>query len=75
MAVPCGTRRRPRGSSIGDRQVTGFDAAGDVIVFTVTTPAALSDLYVLRNGTEERLTTLGERFASRRTLISISMFL
>ena len=59
----------------GDRQVTGFDAIDDVIVFTATTATTLPELYVLRDGDEVQLTALGERLARRRRMSAPERFL
>jgi dipeptidyl aminopeptidase/acylaminoacyl peptidase len=52
----------------GDRQVTGFDLAGGTLAFTATTPTLPSDVYVLVDGQERRLTSCGRTFASKHTL-------
>ncbi|HZG88601.1 MAG TPA: S9 family peptidase [Pseudonocardia sp.] len=47
----------------GTRVITGFDLAGGVLAFVASTPTELPELFVLDpDGTERRLTTLGETF-------------
>jgi dipeptidyl aminopeptidase/acylaminoacyl peptidase len=43
----------------GDRWITGFDAAGGMVAVCVSTATATSELFVLRNDGERRLTRVG----------------
>src|SRR5262249_23942381 len=54
----------------GTVEVTGWDAAGGVIVHTVTTPTSLTELY---RG-DERLTTVGEAFRRGLDLVELEPF-
>ncbi len=46
----------------GTRAVNGFDVAGGTIAFVASTPSALPELFVLRDGGERQLTSLGSAF-------------
>jgi dipeptidyl aminopeptidase/acylaminoacyl peptidase len=46
----------------GDRVVTGFATDGTTVAFTATDPSAPGELYVLRDGSEQQVTRLGEAF-------------
>ena len=54
----------PRPIVTGDRQVTGFDAGGEVVAFTSTTATTLAELFVSVGGEERQLTRFGEDFTS-----------
>ncbi len=47
----------------GERQVLGFDRAGDTLVATVATPTSWGELVVARGGSERVLTVFGARYA------------
>ena len=66
--VPASGAGKPEQVVGGDRQVTGFDVAEGVVAFTATTATALPDLYLLRDGIEERITDFGQRFAARHAV-------
>lgn len=60
----------------GERQVTGWDVAGGVIVFCATAPTALPEVFVLRpDGTEQQLTSVGRAFVAGRELSAPERFL
>jgi dipeptidyl aminopeptidase/acylaminoacyl peptidase len=46
----------------GNRVVTGFDTDGIAVAFTATEPSTPGELYVLRDGSEQQVTWLGEAF-------------
>jgi dipeptidyl aminopeptidase/acylaminoacyl peptidase len=52
----------------GDRQVTGFDAAGGTLAFVATTATDLPEVYAVVDGEERRLTHLGSSFAVEHPL-------
>jgi dipeptidyl aminopeptidase/acylaminoacyl peptidase len=52
----------------GQRQVTGYDAAGGVVVAAVADPRTVGDLVVVRAGVEQRLTSFGAELAERGEL-------
>jgi dipeptidyl aminopeptidase/acylaminoacyl peptidase len=46
----------------GTRVVSGYDAAGGTVAFVASTPTSLPELFVLQDGVERRLTSLGAAF-------------
>ena len=56
-------KSKPDPVVIGDRQVSGFDAAGGTLAFTVASATALPEVFVLVDGDERQLTDLGRSFA------------
>lgn len=48
----------------GDRQVTGFDAAGDTLAFVAGEATRLTELFVVAGGEERRLTDHSAAFAA-----------
>ncbi len=59
----------------GERVITGFDAAGGTVAFTVSTPERPPELYAIgADGQERRLTFLTERFAARAGVVPVEQF-
>jgi dipeptidyl aminopeptidase/acylaminoacyl peptidase len=56
----------------GEREVTGFDAIGDTVVFCASTPTATSELFVLDLTTSEerQVTELGAPFVATTELVA-----
>ncbi|MDQ1443529.1 MAG: hypothetical protein QOG97_3757, partial [Acidimicrobiaceae bacterium] len=56
----------------GERDVTGFDAAGDTVVFCASTPTATSELFVLDrvSGEERQITNVGVPFTAGTELVA-----
>jgi len=49
----------------GERWITAWSRRGDTIAFTASSPAFPSELFVLRDGSETRLTTVTDAFVAR----------
>ncbi len=58
----------------GDRQVTGFDAAGGTLAFVATTATHPTELFVVVDGVERRLTRLGESFVREHEVATPERF-
>jgi len=59
----------------GQRQVTGYDAAGGVVVVAAADPRTVGELVAVRAGVEQRLTSFGAELAERgeiRPLVELS---
>ncbi len=59
----------------GQRQVTGYDAAGGVVVAAAADPRTVGELVAVRAGVERRLTSFGAELAERgeiRPLVELS---
>ncbi|MEY2478055.1 MAG: hypothetical protein QOG87_3370, partial [Actinomycetota bacterium] len=65
---------KPRLVLGGDRTIAGFDARDGVVAFAATDPTTPSDLFVLVDGEERRLTTIGARFPERHDLSTPERF-
>jgi dipeptidyl aminopeptidase/acylaminoacyl peptidase len=52
----------------GDRQVTGFDAAGGTLAFVASRPTAAADVFVIIDGEERKLTSFADDFAAQHPL-------
>jgi dipeptidyl aminopeptidase/acylaminoacyl peptidase len=65
---------KPRLVLGGDRVIAGFDARGDVLAFVATDPGTPSDLFVLVDGEERRITTIGARFPERHDISTPQRF-
>ena len=59
----------------GDRTVTGFDARADVVAFTATDATTPSDLFVLVDEEERRITSIGARFPARHDVSAPERFI
>ncbi|CAN5351334.1 S9 family peptidase [soil metagenome] len=55
----------------GHRQVRGYDAAAAVVVATVADPGTLAEVLVVRDGTEQVLTSYGEELSATGRLHSL----
>ena len=72
----------PRLVAGGERQVTGYDAAGGVLAFAASEPTALSELFASQSrrrgrggpAGERRLTEAGKAFAAGRELVPAERF-
>jgi dipeptidyl aminopeptidase/acylaminoacyl peptidase len=58
----------------GDRQVGSFDAVGEALAYTITTPMALPELFVRVDGEEKQLTRLGDAFRETVSLAEPERF-
>jgi len=58
----------------GDRQLGSFDAVGGTIVYTITTPTALPELFVRVDDEERQLTHVGDDFRSTIALVEPERF-
>ena len=66
-------RSDPLGPVVGgDREVGGFDVAGDTVVFCASTPTSTAELFVLdlATGQERQLTTAGTAFREAVELVA-----
>ncbi|MBW3556906.1 MAG: S9 family peptidase [Actinobacteria bacterium] len=52
----------------GDRQITGFDAAGGTLAFVASEPTRLSEIFAVVEGAERRLTDHGAGFSRAHAL-------
>ncbi|MBV8160829.1 MAG: S9 family peptidase, partial [Acidimicrobiia bacterium] len=73
-SVPADGSGKPELVVGGARQVGPFDAVGDTIAYTVTTPTALPELFVLVDGVERQLTHLGADLGHEVTLVAPERF-
>jgi dipeptidyl aminopeptidase/acylaminoacyl peptidase len=62
--VPADGSGKPELVVGGDRQIDAIDAAGDTLVYTVTTPTTLPELFVRVGGQERQLTHIGDSFST-----------
>lgn len=58
----------------GDRTVTSFDIRNGVLAFTATDATTPSDLFVLVDGEERRVTSIGARFPERHDVSTPERF-
>jgi len=58
----------------GERNVGMFDAAGDVLAYTVTTPTAPPELFIRTNGVERQVTDVGGEIRSTVALVEPERF-
>ena len=65
---------KPRLVLGGDRAIAGFDVRSGVVAFAATDPTSPTDLFVLVDGEERRLTTIGARFGDRHDLSTPERF-
>ena len=65
---------KPRLVLGGDRSVSGFDIRGGVLAFTADDAITPSDLFVLVDGEERRLTSIGARFGEGHDLSTPERF-
>jgi dipeptidyl aminopeptidase/acylaminoacyl peptidase len=72
--VPADGAGKPELVVGGERTVTGFDLVAGVLVFTATHPTAPTDLYVVLDGQERRITSIGARFGERHDLSAPERF-
>lgn len=58
----------------GDRQVTGFDLAGGTLAFVSSTATHPTELHVVVDGVERRVTRIGDAFARARPPVAPERF-
>jgi dipeptidyl aminopeptidase/acylaminoacyl peptidase len=75
-AVPADGSAPPQLRVTGDRHLSGYDVAGDVLAFSANSPAALDEVFAVVGspGGERRLTDVGAVFAAGRELASPERF-
>ncbi|MDQ1375100.1 MAG: hypothetical protein QOJ09_2438 [Actinomycetota bacterium] len=72
--VPADGKGKPELVIGRDRTVTAFDAQAGIIAFTATDATTPSDLFVLVDGEERRLTSIGARFPERHDVSTPERF-